>query len=165
MVYLTADMPLGDLVELADGFAVKADKEFGVRVTEKKRVQIGGVQAVRYGFEGGGVRAHVSFFPFANSTWRIVGAAPRAAANRYLGQILLTARSFGPISDEAWSQIRVKHIRVVLARPGEDVIQLGKRSGNAWTATETALMNGLLGNDVFEGGELMKVLRSETLSQ
>ena len=169
MVYLTADMPLGDLVELANDFAVKADKEFGVRVTEKKKVRIGGVQAVRYGFEGGGMRqsivAQVTFFPFANATWRIVGAAPRAAANRYLGQILLTARSFGPIIDKDRSEIRIKHLRVILARPGEDVIQLGKRSGNAWTATETALMNGLLGNDVFEGGELMKVLRSETLSQ
>ena len=169
MVYLTADMPLGDLVELADGFAKKADKDFGVRVTEKKKVRVGGVPAVRYGFKGGGMRgsvvAHVTFFPFANATWRIVGAAPGAAANRYLGQILLTARSFGPVDDQSWSDIRIKHLRVVLTRPGEDVIQLGQRTGNAWTATETALMNGMLGNDVFEGGELMKILRSDPLSK
>ncbi len=165
MIYLTADMPLGDLIELADEFALKASEEFGVRVTEKKKVRIGSIQAIRYGFEGGGIGrsivARVTFFPFADSTWRIVGAAPAAAANRYLGQILLAARSFRPISDRSRSQIRVKRLHVVLVRPGEDVVRLGERTGNAWTPTETALMNGMLGNEVFEGGELMKILRSE----
>jgi len=169
MIYLTADMPLGDLVELADEFALKASEEFGVRVTEKKKVRIGSIQAIRYGFEGGGIGrsivARVTFFPFADSTWRIVGAAPAAAANRYLGQILLAARSFRPISDRSRSQIRVKRLHVVLVRPGEDVVQLGERTGNAWTPTETALMNGMLGNEVFEGGELMKILRSERFSK
>jgi predicted Zn-dependent protease len=161
MVYLTADMPLGDLVELADGFVVTAKRDFGVKVTEKKKVRIGTIPAVRYGFEGGGVLARVTFFPFADMTWRIVGAAPAYASQRYLGQILLTGRSFGPITDKSRLQIRIKRLDVVLARPGEDVIRLGKRTGNAWSATDTALMNGLLGNDVFEGGELMKILRIE----
>ena len=168
MIYLTADMPLGDLIELADGFATKAGEEFGVRVTEKKKVRVGDVPAVRYGFEGGGMRraivARVTFFPFAESTWRIVGAAPAAASKRYMGQILLTARSFRSLSDESRSQIRVKHLDVVLVRPGEDVVQLGERTGNAWTPIETALMNGMLGNEVFEGGELMKILRVDRFS-
>jgi predicted Zn-dependent protease len=163
MVYLTADMPLGDLVELADGFVVKAKNDFGVKVIEKKKIRIGDIPAVRYGFEGGGVSAKVTFFPFADMTWRIVGAAPYVAAKRYMGQILLTGRSFGPISDESRLQIQVKRMDVVLVRQGEDVIQLGQRTGNAWTATETALMNGMLGNEVFEGGELMKILRVEGL--
>ena len=169
MIYFTADMPLGDLVELADGFAVKASEEFGVRVTEKKKVRIGGVQAVRYGFEGGGmgrsIVARVTFFPFADLTWRIVGAAPAGAANRYLGQILLAGRSFRPLDAESRSKIRTKRLHVVLVRPGEDVVRLGERTENAWTASETALMNGLLGNEVFEGGELMKILRSERYTE
>ena len=169
IIYLTADMPLGDLVELADEFAVKASQDFNVHVTEKKKVRIAGAQAVRYGFEGGGGRrsivARVTFFPFADSTWRIVGAAPSAAANRYLGQILLSARSFKPLSDKSRSQIRTKRLHVVLVRPGEDVVRLGERTANEWTPTETALMNGLLGNEVFEGGELMKILRSEAYSE
>jgi predicted Zn-dependent protease len=156
-------MPLGDLVELADGFVVKAKNEFGVKVTEKKRIRIGDIPAVRYGFQGGGIMARVTFFPFADMTWRIVGAAPSVAAKRYMGQILLTGRSFGPISDESRLQIRVKRLNVVLARPGEDVVRLGERTGNAWTASDTALMNGMLGNEVFEGGELMKILRVEGL--
>ena len=37
--------------------------------------------------------------------------------------------------------------------------------GNAWSAAETALINGQLGNEIFEGGELMKILRSERYTQ
>jgi predicted Zn-dependent protease len=167
VIYLTADLPEGDLIDLANDFAAEAAQDFGVSVTEKKKVRLGDVDAIRYGFEGGGmgrgIVARVTFFPFVKSTWRIVGAAPSIAANRYLGQILLTSRSFRPLSDESRSKIRIKRLHVVMVRPGEDVIRLGERTGNAWSATETALMNGMLGNEVFEGGELMKILRSERL--
>lgn len=167
VVYLTADMPPGDLIELAEDFARKAKDEFRVDVTEKKKVRLGPIEGVRYGFAsggaGGGVVARVTFFPYAEATWRIVGAAPEIAADRYLGQILLSSRSFRPLSDEARAAIRIKRLHVVLARPGEDVIELGERTDNAWNATETALMNGLLGNEVFDGGEMMKILRRESL--
>jgi predicted Zn-dependent protease len=167
IIYLTGDMKPGDLVELADEFSVKAADEFGVKITEKKKVRLGHLSAVRYGFEGGGfgrsIVARVTFFPFAEATWRIVGAAPSGAANRYLGQILRSTRSFQPLTAESRAKIRTKHLHVILARGGEDLIQLGQRTNNAWTPTETALANGLLGNNTFEGGELIKTLRSERL--
>ena len=169
VIYLTGDMPSGDLVGLADGFAVEAAEDFGVRVTEKKKVRVGNVQGVRYGFEGGGmgrsIVARVTFFPFLDSTWRIVGAAPSVAANRYLGPILLTARSFKPLSEEARAKIRIKRLHVVLSRGGEDVVQLGERTGNAWSATDTVLINGMLGNEILEGGKLMKILRVERIPE
>ena len=167
VIYLTGDMKPGDLVELADEYSVKAAEDFGVKVTEKKKVRLGKLSAVRYGYEGGGfgrsIVARVTFFPFAEATWKIVGAAPAVAANRYLGQILRTTRSFQPLSPESRATIRTKRLHVILARAGEDLIALGKRTNNAWTPTETALANGLLGNNTFEGGELIKTLRSERL--
>ena len=167
VIYLTGDMKAGNLVELADEFSVKAAEEYGVKVTEKKKVRLGNLEAIRYGYEGGGfgrsIVARVTFFPFAEATWRIVGAAPAAAANRYLGQILGSTRSFQPLTPENRAKIRTKHLHVVLARGGEDLITLGERTNNAWTPTETALANGMLGNRVFEGGELIKTLRSERL--
>lgn len=162
---MTGDLPAGELIGLANDFAVKAAAEYGVKVTEKKKSRLGTISAVRYAFEGGGIAARVTFFPFLKSTWRIVGAAPAFAANRYLGQILLTTRSFRPVTAESLSQIRINHLGVVLVRPGEDVVQLGERTGNVWTPTETALMNGMLGNEVFAGGELMKILLSERFQE
>ncbi len=167
VVYLTGDMKAGDLVELAEEFSEQAAADYGVRITEKKKVRLGKLNAIRYGYEGGGfgrsIVARVTFFPFSEATWRVVGAAPSGAANRYLGQILRTTRSFQPLTAESRSKIRTKRLRVVLARGGEDLIALGKRTNNAWSPTETALANGLLGNNTFEGGELIKTLRSEGL--
>jgi predicted Zn-dependent protease len=167
VVYLTTDQPAGDLVTLADEFAKKLYEEAGINVTKKERVKLGTIDAVRYTMSGGGMRsisARITFFPFANSTWRIVGVSPSAAANRYLPQILLSTRSFGPISQAHLAKIRVDRLHVVLARSGEDLQTLGQRTGNAWAPSVTGLINGLLGNEVFKGGELMKNLRSESMT-
>ena len=132
-----------------------------------RTARAGTIDAVRYTMSGGGMRsisARITFFPFADSTWRIVGVSPSAAANRYLPQILLSTRSFGPISQAHLAKIRVDRLHVVLARSGEDLQTLGQRTGNAWAPSVTGLINGLLGNEVFKGGELMKILRSESLT-
>ena len=59
--------------------------------------------------------------------------------------------------------MRIQRLRVVLGREGEDIIGLNDRTGSAWSPAQTALLNGLLGNFVFEGGELVKVIRVEGL--
>ena len=164
-VYLTGDLPPGDLVELADDFAAKVAEESRVKLTEKKRVKIGGIDGVRYGFEGGGgfpISAKMTFFPFAGATWRMVGVAPAAAADRYFGPILLTMRSFREITPEHLALIATSRVRVVLARGGEDVVALGERTGNALNPASTALLNGLLGNEIFQGGELVKIIKTES---
>jgi predicted Zn-dependent protease len=164
VVYLSADLPAGDVVEVADDWAAKAEEESGVRLTEKRRVRIGRIDGVRYGFEGGGISAKVSFFPYGGGTWRIVGVAPHAAADRYFGPILLSMRSFRPLSDENRALIHSDRLRIVLARQGEDVVSLGSRTQNTLNPSATALLNGLLGNEVFEGGELIKIIRREDLA-
>jgi predicted Zn-dependent protease len=166
-VYLTGDLPPGDLVEIADDFAKKAEEEEGATLTEKKRVKVGKVDAVRYGFEGGSgpfkITAKITFFPFAGGTWRIVGMSPSVAADRYFGPILLSMRSFGPLSPENKAQIHLDRLRVVLARAGEDFVGLGERTNNSLGAASTAQLNGMFGNEIFEGGELMKIIRREGL--
>lgn len=162
-VYLTGDLPAGELTKTADEFAQKASKDFGVRVTEKKRVRLGSIEALRYTFEGGsggrGISAKMTFFPFAEANWRIVGVAPLAAGNRYDPPILLAMRSFGPISDAHRANIEIKQLRIVLAHRGEDIVRLGQRTQNVLDPAATALLNGLYGNEVFEGGESIKIVR------
>jgi len=160
-VYLTGDLPAGDLVEVADDFTKKAQEESPVDLVEKKRVRVGAIEAVRYGYEGGPIAAKVTFFPFAGATWRMVGIVPRAASDRYLGQILLSMRSFGPLTDEHRALVHVDRLRVVLARPEEDIVALGQRTQSILDPSANALLNGMLGNEVFKGGELMKVIRRE----
>jgi predicted Zn-dependent protease len=164
-VFLSGDVPEGELVEVADNFAKEASEKFGVRLTEKHRAKVGGVDAVRYAFEGSGrtfgLSAMVTFFPFAGSNWRIVGLSPTAAGNRFAGPILLSTRSFGPLTESIRLLIETDRLRVVLARSGEDLVAFGERTETTLPPAGTALLNGMLGNEVFEGGELMKIIRRE----
>jgi len=162
VVYLTGDLPAGELVEVADDFAKKVEEEEGVRLIRKQRVTVGSIDGVRYGFESGRglpISAMVTFFPYGGGIWRMVGMAPASAANRHFGPILLSMRSFTPLSDENRARIRVDRLEVVLARAGEDVVALGERTDNLLDPASTALLNGLLGNETLSGGELMKIVR------
>jgi len=165
-VFLTADLPAGDLVEVAEGWIEEQREGTRIDVQEKKRVKLGAVDGIRYklvGSSGGfSVDAFVTFFPFADATWRFVGLNVSQAGSRYLPQILLTTRSFRPLSEEHRASIRSDRLRIVLAHAGENLAQLGDRTDNAWPPAVTGLINGHLGNEIFEGGEWMKILRRET---
>ncbi len=165
-VFLSADVPPGNLIEAADKFAEEAASDYGIELTEKKRVKIGKIEGVRYGFQGGSrnpISAKVTFFPFAEANWRMVGVAPRRAEGRYFGAILLSMRSFRPLTAKHRTEIRIERLHVVLARSGEDLVAFNRRTSNILSAAATGLFNGRLGNQVFEGGELMKVVRNESV--
>ncbi|MFO0689441.1 MAG: M48 family metalloprotease [Myxococcota bacterium] len=165
VVFLIGDLPPGDLVEVAEAFATKTQKEHGVRVVRRQKVRLGELEAVRYRFEGGrgpyGIVAEVTFFPFAGGTWRLVGLAPQAVADRHFGTILASMRSFGPLTEANRAAIELRRLRVVATRPGEDVAALGRRTECTLDPAGTALLNGLLGDEIFAGGELMKIVHRE----
>jgi len=164
-IFLSGDLPEGELTKVADDFAEKAANDFGAKLTKKEHVKVGHIDAIRYSFDGSGrsrgISAKVTFFPFAGSTWRMVGIVPMAAENRYFGPILLSMRSFASLSDEHRALIHTDRLRVVMARPGEEIVALNERTESILDPAATALLNGLLGNEIFEGGELMKVVKRE----
>ena len=73
----------------------------------------------------------------------------------------MTTRSFRPLAAAHRQEIRTDRLRIVLARSGEDLRRLGERTNNEWDPGVTALINGYLGNETFDGGEWMKVLWRE----
>lgn len=165
-LFLAGDLPKGELVAVADEFARKAEEEQGVTLTGKARVRLGEIDALRYSFRGGkgayAVAAEVTFFPFGGGNWRMVAIAPLAAAERYFATIQVSTRSFGPLDPQSRALIETRRIRIVATRPGEDVVALGERSGCVLSPAGRALLNGMLGNEIFVGGELMKIVRKET---
>jgi len=165
VVFLAGDLPPGELVEVANRFASQADQEFGARVTQKENVRLGNIEAIRYSFQGGNgpqaIAAQVTFFPFARGTWRMVAMSPRAASDRFSSTMLMSTRSFGPLTPENRERIEIRRLRVVLARAGEEISALGQRTQCDLDPAETASLNGLFGNEVFAGGELLKIVRLE----
>jgi predicted Zn-dependent protease len=164
-VFLAGDLLAGELVEVANEFARQADQEFGARVTQKENVRLGTLEAVRYSFQGGSggqaIAAQVTFFPFARGTWRMVAMSSPAARDRFSSTMLVSTRSFGPLTPENRERIEIRRLRVVLARSGEEIGALGQRTQCVLDPAETASLNGLFGNEVFAGDELLKIVRLE----
>jgi predicted Zn-dependent protease len=107
------------------------------------------------------VTANVTFIPYRGATYRITGVSPSFAARTYTGRMLSTARSFRPLSEDERARITGMRLQLVTARAGEDLEELGRRSGDAWNISMRAAYNGLFTTHRFEGGELVKTTRIE----
>lgn len=159
MVYLEGGAG-SNAEEAADLFALDTQEKFGLELESKRRVKLGDLDAVRYEFQGRGTTAFVTFFPFGDGVWRIVGVGSTVGGRALLGHAIATARSFRRLSAaERERALQVDHLVVVRADPGEDIAALGQRTGNAWLPANAALINGLLPDVVFDGGERVKIKR------
>jgi predicted Zn-dependent protease len=72
-----------------------------------------------------------------------------------------TAASFRPLSGDDRALITEERLALVAAKRGETLEQVSKRSDNRWSAAETALANGLRGDERLEAGFLVKIAREQ----
>ena len=165
MVYLTGDLPAGGAKEVAETWLARARKDAPLDVQEAVPVKVGSIDAYRMLVEsngrGGSIRGYVTFVPFGQTTYRITGIAPSLVANQYLPRVLVTMRSFRPLSEEDRQSIKAMRLRVATAQPGEDLAALGRRTNSAWDPTTAAIFNGLQADQRFRGGELVKTAAVE----
>lgn len=165
VVFLMADLPPGGARDVAEAWVEKVQKEQRVSVRESKPVKIGELEAWRMQVEAGGgagwLTAYVTFLPYRGMTWRITGVSPSSRVREYAGRMLNTTRSFRPLTEEERRSFRSTRLRLATARPGEDLVALGERTGNAWDPANTAVYNGIFVNHRFAGGELVKIAQSQ----
>jgi predicted Zn-dependent protease len=89
--------------------------------------------------------------------YQITGLSPTNSFDAYHGVFTKTASSFRPLSQEDWPKIKETRLRVVPARQGETLEELGKRVNSVWSLAETAVANGLSQQGRLRGGQLIKV--------
>ena len=165
VVFLMADVPPGDPREVAEAWVEKTRQKNRIAVEESKPVTIGRLGSWRVRFVTGtgaeSLTSYVTFIPQDEATWRITGISRSFSSRGHLQRTLLTARSFRPLNAEERASLTATRLRIVRARPGEDLATLRRRSDNAWNDSETAIYNGLLPSHRFKGGELVKIARVE----
>ena len=108
--------------------------------------------------------AYVTFIPYREATWRITGFSLSIVEKKYLPHTLNTARSFSPLTEKQLRSIEETRLVLAEARSGEDLVALGRRTGNAWDPSRTAILNGVFTNHRFQGGELVKIARVQPYS-
>lgn len=165
VVFLEADAQEGDPRLMAQAWLEKNRDELRLDVDETQPVQIGAIDSWRLELTGrspsGSLYVLAVFIPYRGATLRVTGMTPMRRADRYRGRLLAVARSFRPLDPQQRASVSGERLRVVEARPGEDVAALCRRTGNAWDPSTTAVYNGVFVDHRFEGGELVKTVRVE----
>jgi len=165
LVLLEADQEEGDPRLIAQAWFEKNRDEMGLDLVASQAVKIGAIDAWRMEASGrspsGSLYILTIFIPHQGVTLRITGMTPMRLADHYKGRMVAVSRSFRPLTPQERSSISGTRLRVVEARAGEDLAALGRRTGNSWDPSTTAVYNGVFVTHRFQGGELVKTAQVE----
>ena len=105
----------------------------------------------------GVVAADVVWIAHPSGTFRVTGITSPSSWDGWAPTFERTAQSFRPLGDADRERARPLRLRVVSANAGETLVELGRRSGNAWKPQETAVANGIDQSAPLAAGQLVKV--------
>ncbi len=88
---------------------------------------------------------HLTWIALGDSIYRVACVAETAQWPRYVRACEDTAASFRPLASKDRSRIREEQLRVVRARPGEDLGRVVGRADSTWDAERAAIANALAG--------------------
>ncbi len=150
-----------DPAAAAIAFARKHD----LTLSDLEHFEVNGLPAAR---ALAGVRAQRGAF-VADFTWvvhagrvyRLTGAAPVRIYEARARELVDTARSFRPLSENERSGFEARRLRLAEARAGETLKALGERSGNRWSVARTAASNALEAKAPLAEGFLVKIAVDE----
>ena len=132
-----------------------------VDVVRSGALQIGGWQAYRVLAQAqsqqGALAADAYFVAHPSGMFRITGITSAQRYDDWAPTFQRVAGSFRDITDAERSRARPLRLRLVTARAGETLFDLGRRSGNAWKPNLTAVVNGIDQAAPLAAGQLVKV--------
>ena len=145
-----------DVKRAADAFAAQAK----ITLQQEDRIRILGKDAWRAHTQTrDGTVAQFTWFEHQGQIYRFEGLAKGSAWKGVSGTLDGAARSVRAITSSERNSIREKRLDLVTARAGETIVQLGKRTGNAWTPKETAVANGVPLDVRFDSGFVVKIAK------
>jgi predicted Zn-dependent protease len=156
-IVLEAQGPREDPLRAAQRFASARKLPLG----EGVHLRIGGWDAYRSWSEArsqsGDVAIDLTWIAHPDATLRVTGVAGASRFRVYAESFRATARSVRPLQRAERAGLKVRRLRIVRARRGERLAALSRRTGNVWSAAETAIANALPQEAEFERGELVKI--------
>ena len=141
--------------------AIEAASKTAV-VTHAKSTRIGNLPAARAVLEGDAkVKIDLTWIAHAGLVYQIAGFAPRTGFATIRPAFDSVAQSFRPLSPEERDAIREKRLRLVKAHAGERLESLIARSNSSWQEKQTAIVNGLVGTEPLNEGQIIKIVVAE----
>ena len=128
---------------------------------ESGALRIGGLEAWRTRGEvptaAGRTLADVTWISHDGSIYRLSGFVLQGNFDRWAGVFRSFPRSFRPITQAEREAVTEVRLRVVEARAGETLADLGRRTGNEWSVVETAVHNALEPARPLDEGQAVKI--------
>ena len=140
----------------ADAFATQAK----VTLQQEEQLRIMGKTAWRALTQTqDGTVAQFTWFEHQGQIYRIEGIAKGSAWQNVSSTLDRSARSVRALTSSERGRIREQRLDLATARAGETIVQLGNRTGNAWTPQQTAVANGVPLDVRFSSGFVVKIAK------
>jgi predicted Zn-dependent protease len=107
------------------------------------------------------VYLHFAWVSMAGKTYQLIGLAPE----KHWETLRNAALSLRPLTHTELASVTGKRLRITAARQGEGLETLAARTGNVWSSSYTALVNGLNAGVILDEGRLVKIAREERWTQ
>jgi predicted Zn-dependent protease len=157
LVALELSGPRGDPRDAAERWA----QSTGADVVRSGATRVGDWNAfrvvTRVPTRSGTVVGDITWIAHPAGTFRLTGVTAPSRYEQWAPTFARVAASFRPLSEADRQRARPLRLRVVSARGGETLAELGRRTGNGWKPAETAVANELDPAAPLAEGRLVKV--------
>jgi predicted Zn-dependent protease len=155
--------PTSDPEVTGEKFIEQMRSKARLEPASKRKASIGEFPAFVVTYQDQSGRApvylHFGWVAMAGRTYQLIGIAPE----KHREALRSAALTLRPLTDAERNSVTGKRLRIVPARSGERLEELGARSGNAWSPAYTALANGLTAEAALQKGQPVKIARVEPL--
>jgi len=141
--------------EAAQKWIEEVMEESGLSISGRGPVRMRGRVAHRVTGSAAGLRLDAWFLPFRGQTFRLLGIA--AGVQKIASLVESTARTLRPMTPELLATVTEQRVHIAEAEGGETLIELSRRTGNAWPLQVLAVLNGLPLDAPLRSGRLVKV--------
>ena len=93
--------------------------------------------------------------------FRISCATTQEKLGSYRPLFRRTARSFQPLDADERDDFQDTRLRIATVRASKTLAQLSRRTGNAWSLEETAVMNAVFEFDRLEASQRVKIAAAQ----
>jgi predicted Zn-dependent protease len=132
-----------------------------LEVLQSGATRVGSLPAFRVLARGatqqGTVGAEFTYIAYRGRVYRLQGMAPAESFAVHSATFGKIAQTFRPLTASERALCKERRLAIVAAREGETLAELSRRSGNAWSLDETAVLNGMNETSRLRVGEFVKV--------
>ncbi len=105
----------------------------------------------------GAVKSEITWIAYDGLIYRLIGGMSPGAFRKYRGLFRKFASSFRPLTQQEIERITELRLRLGVAREGETLGELTRRTENEWDPNWTAVVNDLFVSEPLQAGQQVKI--------